>query len=372
MSKKRLAVGIGLLAAGCLLGSACAKREPFQARVTKEGGVSVVENPLHPQYPKAVLAVSRELALSGREEGGPSLTAIGSFAVGRDGTIYLCDERRGLVRAYDGQGAPLGSFSTRPAEKDGFDLPRLAGVTAAGELAVLSGAPHRLGFFAADGTLRRTVSLADHNLFRVAVDSAGRILMQTFRMVHPNMLFFCRRYDARLKELDKYGQSLEPQSTGNNYYPYLPIMWWCLDGRDGLVYGYPQRYELRVFDADGALTRFIRRRAAPIAVSEEEKAAYRREFAKAPYVLLHFPEAHSAFRQFSVDGRGWIYVMTWDKTPAGGGAWHDVFDEKGIYTARVLLDGAPEAWLGDRMFSLDRQASGGSILIRRRIAWTLR
>ncbi|MDD8026244.1 MAG: hypothetical protein PHI34_07010 [Acidobacteriota bacterium] len=362
----------GLLLAGCLAGLACSKPEPFRATTTTESGVLIVKNPAHPLYGKASLTMTEELTLSGREGDEDAFSTLDSFAVGRDGNIFVCSERAAMVKTYSRQGALLGSFRTNTPEAGGLEHPNLAGITAAGEIAIESGGHLALGFFAPDGRLLRKISLAGFNIFRLAVDSRGRILMHSFRMIHPNTLYFFRQYDAGLKELHKYGQSWEPQSAGNNYYPYLPIMWWALDAQDGVVYGYPDRYEIKSYDAGGSLSRVIRREARPVALTEAEKEAYRREYAKAPYVRLHFPEAHSAFQKFTIDEKGWIYVMTWEPAPEGAGAWYDVFDDKGIYTARVALNRMPQVWTGDRVYTLDRRASGEIVLTRNEFALDLR
>ena len=70
---------------------------------------------------------------------------------------------------------------------------------------------------------------------------------------------------------------------------------------------------------DGAPTRIIRKENTAVAVSEKEKAAYKKEYAQAPYLRIHFPDFHSAFQKFTVDEKGWLYVMTWERTDKAAG-----------------------------------------------------
>jgi hypothetical protein len=145
-----------------------------------------------------------------------------------------------------------------------------------------------------------------------------------------------------------------------------------IDRRDRIVYGNPKFYELQIFNPDGTPARIIRKDHKPLPVSEQEKAAYRKEYAKAPYILIRFPEIHSAFQKFTIDEKGWIYVMTWERAPGGQGYWYDIFDDQGVYTARIALDRMPQLWAGDRLYTLDKDASGNVVLTRSTYALDLR
>lgn len=354
------------------LGPGCAKRQPPQAQTAMESGITVVKNPGRPLYPKAKMSLIQEHSWSAREEGGQALSTIDSFAVGGDGAVFLCDEQTAVITSYSATGVRLGSFRTDAEEAGGLEHPRIVGLTDSGELAVESGGHRTLAFYTRDGGLLRSVSLAAFNIFRLGVDPRGRILMHYYRYRSPNVIYHLRLFDAGLKELWSYGQYWEPQSIGADFYVYLPILWWTIDARGGVVYGHPQRYELKAFDENGSPVRVIRREGKPLAVSEAEKEAYRREYAKAPYVRLHFPEAHSAYQKFTVDEKGWMYVMTWERANKGAGYWYDVYDDKGLYTARVALDRMPQLWKGGRVYILDRHASGSVVLSRNRFELDLR
>ncbi len=358
--------------AGMVIGPACGQRSEFRASTVMESGITVVKNPSRPLHKKASLAMIQERAWNGREDGLDTFSTVDSFAVDADGTVFLCDENAALIKTYTGQGERLGAFATDTEKAGGLEHPRIVGLTASGELAVESGGHRTLAFYARDGRLIRSISLAAFNIFRLGVDPQGRILMHHYRYRSPNVVYYLRLYDVELKELWSYGQYWEPQSIGADFYAYLPILWWTIDARGGVVYGHPQRYELKAFDADGAPVRIIRREGKPLAVSESEKKAYRREYAKAPYVRLHFPEAHSAFQKFTVDEKGWLYVMAWEQANKAAGYWYDLYDDKGIYTARVALDRMPQLWRGGRVYTLDRHASGRVVLSRNRFTLDLR
>ncbi|MCX6560692.1 MAG: hypothetical protein NTZ26_09260 [Candidatus Aminicenantes bacterium] len=364
-------LGLFILA-GAAFGPACSKSRTDQPTTVTESGLQVVKNPSRPTHGKASLSLTEEFALSGRTEGDDSFETIDSFAVDADGTIFLCDEEAALIKVFSGEGALLGSFPTSGPEQGGLERPHIAGISSGGELAVESGGHRKLVFYSRDGRPVRETSLAGRNIFRLSVDGRGRILLHHYRYVRPNVLYYVRLYDDGLKEIKTYGQSWEPQSVGNALYAYLPILWWTIDARGGVVYGNPQRYEIQVFDPEGVTVRIIRKEHHAVPISEAEKEAYQREYAKAPYVRIHFPEAHSAYQKFTVDEQGRIYVMTWERAPGGVGYWYDVFDEKGIYTARIPLSRMPQIWSGDRLYTLERYASGKVVLTRNRFEWTLR
>lgn len=369
--KKFWILGLIILAGGAF-GPACSKSRNSQATTVTESGLRVVKNPLRPAHAKASLSLTEELALSGRTEGDDAFITIDSFAVDADGTIFLGDEEAALIKVFSGQGTLLNSFPTAGPEQGGLERPHIVGISSGGELAVESGGHRKLVFYSRDGHPKRETLLAGLNIFRLGVDSRGRILLHHYRYARPNVLYYIRLYDDGLKEIKTYGQSWEPQSVGNDLYAYLPILWWTIDARGGVVYGNPQRYEIQVFDPEGATVRVIRKEQRAVPISEAEKEAYQREYAKAPYVRIHFPETHSAYQKFTVDERGWIYVMTWEKAPGGTGYWYDVFDDKGVYTARIPLSRMPQIWSGGRLYTLERYASGKVVLTRNRFEWTLR
>jgi hypothetical protein len=356
--KKRFII-LALLA----VGAACSKREAFQATTTTERDIPVVKNPSHPLHKKASLKLVPEFVLKER---------VDSFAVGRDGTMFVCDERAAQVKIFDRQGQALGSIPTAGPEMGELESPQIVGITSAGELAVENSGHGRLVFYSRDGHFLRSSSLAAINVFRLGVNSRGEILIHLYRYVKANMLFYFRLYDPELKKLTTIGQYWEPQSVGNDFYPYLPILWWTIDSKDRIIYGYPQRYQLEIFDPSGAPLGIIKKEQAAVPITEDEKTAYRKEFAKAPYLRFHFPAYHSAFQKFTIDEKGWIYVMTWERVAGGEGYWYDVFDDKGIYTARLALDRMPQLWAGDRVYTLDKDASGAVFLTRNTYEWILR
>jgi len=353
-----------LLLAGLAFGwAACAKREEFQVTTTTERGIPVIKNSRHPRQRKASLKVTREFVLKER---------VDSFAVDRDGTMFVCRESAPVVKIFDAGGRALGSFETAGPDRGELENPQIVGLTAQGELAVESRGHGKLVFYSRDGRLLRSTSLGGINVFRLGVNSRDDLLVHLYRYVRPNMLFYLRLFDASLNEIRTLGQYWEPQSVGNDFYAYLPILWWVIDREDRIVYGYPQRYELEIFGPDGAPRRIIRKEQTLLPISEEEKTVYRTEYAKAPYLRLHFPAAHSAFQKFSVDEKGWIYVLTWERTADGKGYWYDVFDEKGYYAARIPISRVPQLWAGGRLYTLDEEAPGEAVLVRNTFEWTER
>ena len=358
-----------LLLAGAALGPACSRSKPFQAKTSTESGIPVVMNPGRPLHQKVLLRLTAEKSFDGREGGEGPLPAIDSFAVDRDGTVFVCSEKAALIKTYSAAGGFLGSFGTSNPDAGDLERPQIVGITRDGELAVESSGHGMLVFYSREGRPLRTISLAALNIFRLGVDSRGRILIHSYRYVRPNVLYYLRLYDSGLEEIKTYGQYWEPQSVGNDFYAYLPILWWAIDGRDGVVYGYPQRYELKVFGPDGAPSRIIRKEHVPPALTEKEKADYQKEYANAPYMRIHFPDVHSAFQKFTVDEKGWIFVMTWGRAAGAAGYWYDVFDENGIYTARIALASMPQLWAGDRLYTLDADPSGTPVLVRHRFEW---
>ncbi len=174
-----------LVLAGMVIGPACGQRSEFRASTIMESGITVVKNPSRPLHKKASLAMTQEQAWNGREEGLDTFSTVDSFAVDADGTVFLCDENAALIKTYSGQGERLGAFATDTEKAGGLEHPRIVGLTASGELAVESGGHRTLAFYARDGSLIRSISLAAFNIFRLGVDPQGRILMHSLSLQEP-------------------------------------------------------------------------------------------------------------------------------------------------------------------------------------------
>lgn len=360
------------LVSAAAAGPACSKSEEFRVTRLTDRGVEIVKNPAQPLHKNASLKIEPELVFGRAAGGNDPFATVDSFAVARDGTVYVCDERAARIRVCDTGGRIREVIDTAAPDLGALERPQIVGLTAAGELAVESSGHGKVVFYDGDGGVLRTTSLAAYNAFRLGVDSRGRLLIHYYRYVRPNMIYYLKWFDAEMNELKTLGQYWEPQSVMNDFYAFLPILWWEIGGADKVVYGYPQRYELEIFGADGAPLRKIRKEHAPAPITEEEKTAYRKEYAKAPYLRIHFPEVHSAFQKFTVDERGWIIVMTWERPAGGEGTWYDVFDDTGLYTARVVLTRMPQLWTGGRLYSLERTESGSVVLTRNTYAWSLK
>jgi hypothetical protein len=136
-------------------------------------------------------------------------------------------------------------------------------------------------------------------------------------------------------------------------------------GGDGVYYGFPNRYEVTMYDRGGRVVRRIRRAHTPQRVTEGERTAYReyalqaalsdrshpttRERAERFIGELVFAEEFPAFQTLLVDRAGYLWVKRYDYrdsflTPGPSTTetidvpthW-DVFDPEGVWLCSVEL-----------------------------------
>ena len=79
----------------------------------------------------------------------------------------------------------------------------------------------------------------------------------------------------------------------------------------------------------------------------------------------HFP----AFEEITIDGRGRIFVQTYQRGDDGLSNLYDVFDEKGRFIARLSLRCAPKCGKGGKFYAVEMDAEGNQFIKRFRVSW---
>ncbi len=365
-STTRAIVTISFLLA---LSAAAPAQGTWKGTIVKEGDVTIIKNPKEPLYKTPVLELAEDLSLGGPDAQGDSVfDQIRSFVIDDDGAIYVPEYRNSQIKVFDDSGRYLRTIGRKGQGPGELEMARVVSINrTAGELAVLQ-MSRRISFFKLDGTFLRHVSFKEIWALYGRVDSRGRIYV-TEGIVDPES----PRY--ALKKLGPDGTVLTtlattPAPAPSKFDPFLAVAWWLLDRNDNLVYGYPETYEIQIYDAESAkVVRRIVRDYDPVAVTDEEREEERK--GTPPNIKLNFSKDHAAYSRFFLSDQGHIIVQTYEKAD-GGRFIHDVFDAEGRFLGLIPLKPFGVGILKGKYYALEEDEEGYQYVKRYAVTWMAR
>lgn len=88
-----------------------------------------------------------------------------------------------------------------------------------------------------------------------------------------------------------------------------------------------------------------------------------------PELKLSIPKYHSAYRWFSADNEGRIFVMTQERVEDGEGYYCDVFDSEGKYIVKIPLKVRPRFWKKNKLYTIEEDEDGYQFVKRYKVTW---
>ena len=349
------------------LAAFCAKdKNSWRGAIEVVNGVTIVRNPEKPVYEGSLFATEEELSIGG-EEGSDAyaFSDISHLTADDQGRVYALDRKESHVKVFDAEGRYLRTIG-RPGQGPGDLNEPIFVYFLRNELLVTQ--YERLSFFSPDGDLLRTVPMVKETPTRARCNSRGNIIgtSSVYDPATPNTYaFVLKLYDPELNPIKELARLQLERRLGPTVNPMRPTVYMTVDEQDNVIFGYPERYEIQVFDSDGNLTRKILKTYKPVAVTEEEKAASVE--GAPPQIKFEFPEHHPPFLRFIHDEMGRLYVQTYEKAAAKDVYLHDVFDRDGRYIARVPLKRIPTLFRNGKLYSLEESEEGYPVIKRYRV-----
>jgi len=345
----------------------CAKdKNVWRGSIEEVNGVTIVRNPEEPIYEGNLFTAEEELSIGG-EEGSDTyaFSDISHLTADDQGRIYALDRKESHVKVFDAEGRYLRTIG-RPGQGPGDLNEPIFVYFLRNELLVTQ--YERLSFFSPEGDLLRTVPMVKETPTRARCNSRGNII-GTSTVYDPatpkTYAFVLKLYDPEVNPIKELARMQLERSLGPTVKPMRPTVYMTVDDQDNVIFGYPERYEIQVFDPDGNLTRKILKTYKPVAIAEEEKAASIE--GAPPQIKFEFPEHHPPFLRFIHDEMGRLYVQTYERAAAKDVYLHDVFDRDGRYIARVPLKRVPVLFRNGNLYSLEETEEGYPVIKRYRV-----
>jgi len=338
------------------------------SKIEKTNDIDVISNPKNP-IPKDGLKkrIVFEEDLSIGEVEGDENYMFGNrvyFNVDEEGNFYVNDWDRKRIKKFDPQGKYLlsiGRAGQGPGEFRNVWIPRFDKDK---NLYVSDIVSRRISFFDKEGKFLRQIRIPIH-LSNVYVNSKGFFVgYQTTNIDDPSgdkSIFILGLYDERFNLIAEFHRQIweSKRSSGRDAESraqflanllgddaFKPSMSYVLAENDFIYFGYPEKYEIRVYSPEGKLVKIIQRDYDPIRVSKKHKESFIQyqedeffRFIETPenikkkvYQLIKYPKYIPAYQRFTLMENGWLAVIV--DSIEDEYTLMDIFDKDGKYIAQ--------------------------------------
>ena len=348
---------------------------PEKIKIKTEKGVTLVYNPKKPAPPPgevSQLIVEEDLTI-GLKEGQEDYMLLQpvDLDVDAQGNIYVLDRKASQIKVYDRNGKFLRTISKKGQGPGEVQSPRDIHITPKGEILVNDTSTRRLLFFSLDGQFIKEISAGKMWLLvNPKVDNSGNIIA-AFTLMGEEFKEELKKFDPKLKPILTITSI--PIAKPPVINPYFPRAYWCVDKEDNIMWGITTKYEFSIINPQGKLIKKIVKDYNPEKITKEDKAKRIKDmYGDNPVpseVKLEFPKNFPAFREFTCDGQGRIFVRTYEKTKEKRGSYYDIFDSEGRYIAKVFLKVRPRLWKQNKMYTIYEDEEGYRYVKRYKVEW---
>ena len=271
MKNKRNLISIIIILPILIVLAACGtQKTKWKGTIEEENGVTIVNNPKEPMYGEDVFSLEEELTIGeaeGREE--YMFSQIRSIAVDKAGRVYVLDSREAQVKVFDQNGTYVRSIGKRGQGPGEFTRPLSISITGQNEI-VVDDFTSRLVLFSLEGEFKRNINIAKIGLLRVETDSEMNMVGIAIVREEENPRYELKKFDSELNYLHSFGSSPLPTASGGSINLFMGFILSQIDNNDQVICGYPENYEIKIFDKEGKLRKKIIKEYDPLEITKEE------------------------------------------------------------------------------------------------------
>jgi hypothetical protein len=358
-----------------LFASPVQQKTRWRGAVEEIDGVAVISNPKEPMYKNEVFHLEEELSIGDEEKGGEYILSEPiDIEVDPEGKIYVLDRRECHVKVFDKNGKyvnTIGSKGQGPGEMSGSSSFL---ITPQDEIAINDPSARKIHFFDRDGNFLHAVSQKNMSFFTdPKIDDEGNITA-SYMIMDKEITTVLKKFDSRLTEIFPVFSTVILKYP--NVDPFFPQCHWDLIGEENIIWGFADKYELFIVDANGKTVKKITREYNPIKITEEEKSDIieerfggRKNLGSG--VKMIWRSHHNPFIYLCVDDSGRIFTRTYEKASESGYYYYDVFDPDGKYMAKIPLKSRPYVIQRGKLYTIEEDEEGYQLVKRYRVAWKI-
>lgn len=342
----------------------------WKGKIEYENGVKVIKNPKKPMYSKYVFHMEEDLSIgetAGKEE--YMFSRISGISVDREERIYVLDYTEAKIKVFNNNGDCLRTIGRKGQGPGEMVSPFSICISKKNEIVVQDLNNHQILYFSLDGENLKSISTAELIMVDSAIDSKNNIIGIVSTTGPEKQIIELKKFDSDLSpRYSFYSLSLPSRSPAFN--PFKPELCWSLTEEDYVICGYPENYELKIFDPEGKLIRKILKAYEQIEITQDEIERVKKTL-PGP-MRLDIPRYHSAYRDLSVDEEGRCYVRTWEKTDDTKEYFYDIFNSEGIYIAKVPIKvnlDRNSVWKKTKLYTIEEDNQGFQIVKRYKVTW---
>ena len=347
--------------------------------IKREDGVIVIYNPKTPVSLSGVptrLILKEEFKIGEKEGREEYMFSNIIFDVDQEGNIYVLDTRELNIKIFDKKGKFLRIFGKGGQGPGEFSSARFIQITPQREIMIHDLYARRLIFFSLKGKYLRQLRLTNFLVFLMPrIDSKGNIIGNAINRDEKGIKINFIKFDL-LKNIHVVLDKIEiPFSKYKGI--FRPIFYWEIKEKDKVIYGSPNKYELKILNSDGTLIKKIIKKYEPIKITEEDKNEIIKEvFGKNKVPAnekINFPKYFPVFWSISSDEEGRIFVGTYEKVKDKKGYYYfDVFEREGRYIARIPLKINSKQWFlwkNKRLYVVEETEGGFPVIKCYKAIW---
>jgi hypothetical protein len=376
-----------LAIASIILWPACSKKSESTATVEVIDGIEYVHNTETPLYPERTVAFEEELSIrSEDEEGNILLYRPGWHLVDQKGFVYICDLQDLEIKVFDHDGRMVRTIGQKGDGPGEFQNIGKIALLPDGRLLVLDWEAHRVSLFSTEGKF-----INSHKFLSWSYDvflTTNSFYVRDERIFGEKTKLVVKACDFSGNEIFTYGE-FEPHhlqeinESGRRFTvsrPYDVCSILAGDQKNTRFYHcLNDKYLIEVYDQNGKLFRKIDRPYKPLPTRSEDKKIYLDGFANSSEIELALIDKNVQMSpvktitdRLFVNDQGSLWVETNDEKEEQGKSFvaYDIFDEDGVYMAKLWLDISPGIFKNGKMYTRETDEETGYRVYRRyRVVW---
>jgi len=282
------------------------------------------------------------------------------FNADDEGNIYVNDRDRQRIQKFDPQGQYLITIGRKGRGPGEFDNAWNPEFDKDGNLYVFDFSNRRISFFTKEGEYLRQISFPQGMSIHY-INSSGLYFSARSRILSDSDVFsYTRTYGLFDKDLNQLAEVFNQTSErkmdtrSRAYYlanifsdeAYAPNRTFLMSRRGFIYFGYPEKYEIKIFNPEGKLVKILEREYDPIKVGRKHKEKFINYLEDEYYIfmpvddslkkdiagLIKYPKYIPAYQTFTLMENGWLFVVV--DSGEEDAKLIDVFDQDGKYIAQ--------------------------------------